>query len=419
MEDLNLRADIDTGNNSMKISINKDRFKFPSVIAFENDEDEHEKVSFDTPEDKDEYFKHFLDHMYASISSSSVQRSGRFYLGNSAVSRGQNVEGFDINDVSGKAGDDLTMMLNLTTIAAYGVRSAYLKGMDVSQQISCNVNLFTALPIEEGKQKDVIKNYTDKYVKCDHVVNFHNLPEPITVHLHFKSIYVGLEGEVAQLSVVNAPKFLPDLADKMEQDLHQNYSDLANVTSQMIAKAPNVLVIEIGGKTVDFAVISNGKANRTLSDSMITGYDTVLQNALDDLTKLHYNFKNIASLQSYLKQPENPFAPASKNKVEDVITGRTQAFSDEIIRYTSRILRAAGQNVQLIMVMGGGSIPMAKKSHLRAQLRQKVRHFNGGDDLPIIWIDKQYAQYMNLLGLLLIDEASKKLVGSDQHDAQE
>lgn len=51
---------------------------------------------------------------------------------------------------------------------------------------------------------------------------------------------------------------------------------------------------------------------------------------------------------------------------------------------------------------------MLSQSHLREKLAAKLRNFNGGDDLPIIWINPEYAQVMNMEGLKLILTAITK-----------
>lgn len=392
----------DTGNDTMKIELNGVKYKMPSVVAFENSRDEIEKATFETKKEKDAYMHDFLNRMYASVSSSSVNTSERFFVSQNAVNRSLDLTSFDINDVTGKSSDDLSMLLNLSIIAGESVKNAYFAGQDITKPIEQDVIITTALPISEGREKGVIDSYAKRFTSTTHVVNFHNFKDPITVILKFKKIYVGLEGEMAHLAIVNSPKNNPALAKSMEEDLHSHYPNLRNIKANDIAKVPNAISINIGGKTTDFAVIVNGRVNQTLSDSMITGYDTVLQEAVDDLTSMNYNFKTIAGLNSYLKQPANPFMPTSKQKVEDVITNRTKAFAKDVISHTSKTIRRAGGNIQLVLIHGGGSVPMNEKSNMRAELADKLRHFNGGDDVPIIWIDKKYAQDLDMDGLGLI-----------------
>ena len=45
---------------------------------------------------------------------------------------------------------------------------------------------------------------------------------------------------------------------------------------------------------------------------------------------------------------------------------------------------------------------MATQSSLRAKLADKLRRFTGGDEVPIIWIAPEYAQFLNEKGLELI-----------------
>ena len=71
-------------------------------------------------------------------------------------------------------------------------------------------------------------------------------------------------------------------------------------------------------------------------------------------------------------------------------------------------MRTTGAQTELVFVYGGGATPMLSQSHLREKLAAKLRNFNGGDDLPIIWINPEYAQVMNMEGLKLILTAITK-----------
>ena len=62
------------------------------------------------------------------------------------------------------------------------------------------------------------------------------------------------------------------------------------------------------------------------------------------------------------------------------------------------------KDTELVYVYGGGSIPMMNESNLREELNEKLKSFSGGYDVPVVWIDKKYAQYLNELGLKAVVE---------------
>ena len=50
---------------------------------------------------------------------------------------------------------------------------------------------------------------------------------------------------------------------------------------------------------------------------------------------------------------------------------------------------------------------MKDQSQLRTKLDAKLKDFNGGQAVPVIWIDKKFAQVLNRDGLNYIVEHAK------------
>lgn len=392
----NYYAASDLGNDTVKININHENFNVPSVIG---DAVENEKVTFMNQAEEENYMKHFFEHLEATVTSSSVQSRGHFLVGQAAINNGAIPRRFDINNYSLKSKDDLSLILNLVLLAAKRVKDAYFNHEDTSQ-LKMNVFLATALPIREGKQAGVIKAYHDKYTANDHVVTFDNFKNPITVNLHFAKVIVGLEGQAAQLALANSEKIYPELAKKIMADFNANYNR-PGITVSNIVNANNILGIDIGGKTVDLPVFTNSQANINVSDSSLRGYDSVLQKAITDLQNHQRNFDNIGQLENYLAAGPNKFDPTSYQQVRAIVRNNSQDLVRSILDSVSKIMREAHLNPDLVFVYGGGSIPLNRDTSLRLQLSKKLSSFNGNNSTPIIWVDQEFAQKLNKLGLEL------------------
>lgn len=399
----NYYAASDLGNDTVKININHQDFNVPSVIG---DAVANEKVTFMNKAEEENYMKRFFDHLEATVTSSSVQTRGHFLVGQAAINNGAIPRRFDINNYSLKSKDDLSLILNLVLLAAKRVQDAYFKHEDTAQ-LKMNVFLATALPIREGKQAGVIKSYHDKYTANDHVVTFDNFKNPITVTLHFAKVIVGLEGQAAQLALVNSEKVYPELAEKLMADF-KAHNNLPGITISNIVNANNILGIDIGGKTVDLPVFTNSEANINVSDSSLRGYDSVLQKAITDLQNHQRNFDNIGQLENYLAAGPNKFDPASYQQVRAIVRNNSQDLVRSILDSVSKIMREAHLNPDLVFVYGGGSIPLNRDTSLRLQLSKKLSSFNGNNSTPIIWVDKDFAQKLNKLGLELYLRLLKK-----------
>lgn len=390
----------DLGYGSVKAKVNDTKIHFPSVLALQREQDIAKPVEFDSEKEKLSYLSDMINHMDITVSSSAVKTQGRFLLGTAAVKSSLPMRAFDVNDFTGKSDNDLSIILTLGMIAAQRVALAVENGEDLSEQLNAEVNMTTALPVSEGKKNGIVDSYINKYVNSKHTVVFHNLKDPITVSLTFNKVYVALEGEVAQLYIQNSDIKLKGLIKK---DFAKNYPELATeIEVTDLVKIKNLLGIDIGEGTTDLVVIKDGKANAVSSTSLPTGYGNALQDAIDVLQTQNMNFEARSQLQDYLSQDVSPLAKRMQNKVRQTVFEQLAPFADKIVEAASKTMRKAGANVEVLYVYGGGSIPMLEQTELRQKLAQKLKDFSGGIDVPVIWIDKSYAQILNEKGLELV-----------------
>lgn len=390
----------DLGYGSVKAKVNDTKIHFPSVLALQREQDIAKPVEFNSEKEKLSYLSDMINHMDITVSSSAVKTQGRFLLGTAAVKSSLPMRAFDVNDFTGKSDNDLSIILTLGMIAAQRVALAVENSEDLSEQLNAEVNMTTALPVSEGKKNGIVDSYINKYVNSKHTVVFHNLKDPITVSLTFNKVYVALEGEVAQLYIQNSDIKLKGLIKK---DFAKNYPKLATeIEVTDLVKIKNLLGIDIGEGTTDLVVIKDGKANAVSSTSLPTGYGNALQDAIDVLQTQNMNFEARSQLQDYLSQDVSPLAKRMQNKVRQTVFEQLAPFADKIVEAASKTMRKAGANVEVLYVYGGGSIPMLEQTELRQKLAQKMKDFSGGIDVPVIWIDKSYAQILNEKGLELV-----------------
>lgn len=401
-----MKFDNDAGNDSMKTYLDGEYFKMPSVIAFKGPQDSTAPISFENEEDKESYMSNFLNHMDVSILSNAVSENRRFLVGNSAATSGLPLTLFDLNDLSGKSDVDLTALLTLSLIAGNRVKKAYKKGEGLNDPLKVNVNMTTALPILEGKQPGKIDKYRDRYLNATHVVTFHNFKDPIVVQIKFNHVYVGLEGEMAQLMISNSINNNKQLGQIIINQLKKRYPKVANsLTPEIMGKLiQNSLGIDIGGGTTEWTAIINGITNLNVSTSLMRGFDNVLEKARLYLQTKNLNFENISQVQEYLSSDTDDFFSNNKEIVKQAITDNAIPFNEQIVKQTSSVVRQIGSQLNLVFVYGGGSISLADTA-LLDDLSNKLKLFKGGAEVPVIWIPKPYALVMNLGGLSIVQKA--------------
>ena len=391
----------DLGYGSVKANIDGEDIKFPSVIASERPQDIQAPTEFDTKEEQNAYMKDFLNNMDVSVSSNSVKISGRFLVGNAAVDSGLPIRSFDVNDYTGKSKTDLAIILTLSMIAGKKVQEAYASGQDLKEALKVKVNMATALPISEGKVNNAKETYKDRYIGSTHTVTFHNFKDPITVTIEFNKVFIALEGETAQVLISSDYE---GLTKTIKEDFDKNYPELKDeIKATDLIKSRNVLGIDIGEGTTDVVAIINGKANSAASASLPQGYGNVLQDAVRVLQDQQMNFEERSQLQNFLSEKVSPLRRARQEKARQVVYSQIEPLADKIIDTVSQTMRIA-KDTELVYVYGGGSIPMMNESNLREELNEKLKSFSGGYDVPVVWIDKKYAQYLNELGLKAVVE---------------
>ena len=391
----------DLGYGSVKANIDGEDIKFPSVIASERPQDIQAPTEFDTKEEQNAYMKDFLNNMDVSVSSNSVKISGRYLVGNAAVDSGLPIRSFDVNDYTGKSKTDLAIILTLSMIAGKKVQEAYAAGQDLKEALKVKVNMATALPVSEGKVNNAKETYKGRYIGSTHTVTFHNFKDPITVTIEFNKVFIALEGETAQVLISSDYE---GLTKTIKEDFDKNYPELKDeIKATDLIKSRNVLGIDIGEGTTDVVAIINGKANSAASASLPQGYGNVLQDAVRVLQDQQMNFEERSQLQNFLSEKVSPLRRARQEKARQVVYSQIEPLADKIIDTVSQTMRIA-KDTELVYVYGGGSIPMMNESNLREELNEKLKSFSGGYDVPVVWINKKYAQYLNELGLKAVVE---------------
>ena len=395
-EDLMLIAN-DLGYGFIKADINGERVKIPSAIAT--------KQSYMAPNPdtiSDKYMENFLDNMDVSISSSSVNRTGRFLIGRAASKAASRTQTFNIYSGKGKSDDDLSVILTLSMIAGQRVKLAYEANADLSKPLNADVIMATELPISEGRNSQVSKNYEDKYLGHKHIVTFNNFNDPITVSINFISVRSYLEGETASLALANAAKglkgfeILDSLREAVAKDYKKNYPERAKKYGvEEILNALNIFILDIGERTSDLVTTTLGAANPEASDSIDLGFGTALERTRQELRVRHSRY----DLKEYLHRDLVGANKEKQEQIRQILIEQLQPLSDGIIDASSNILSLTANDTDVVFVLGGGSIPMLKQSNLRRDLVELLQSL--GSEAPVIGVDSKFAQWMNEIGLLI------------------
>lgn len=390
-----IKMTADTGNDFFKTDLTDDIKA--SVIAIQRQQDIFDPVTFNSKQDEAAYVKDLLNRLDVVVQSPSINTNQRLFVGAAAVASHLPLTAFDVNSLSGKADTDLTLILILSHIAGAAVQRDYATTNKLPERLNVTVDLATALPITEGKRAQVIEHYRERFLASDHVVTLRNFQQLITVSIHFDQVEVLLEGEAAQYAIHAADS---QLQKAITTDFTAHYPELAKQTPIAdLINDPNVLSIDIGGKTTDIAVFNANGLNLQASSSTLVGYGKSLSDATDELTATGFNIGDRATLQDFITSDTTPLNAARKQRAQNAIDHQLDSLTAEIDRAFSKALRLSSANVELIWVHGGGSTPL--ESRLRPVIAAKSKEFTGGTEIPAIFITEPLGQKLNEIGLEL------------------
>ena len=388
-----LTAGIDVGNGYTKSIINNQLAITQSQAVKRYSIVNDEKYTNDQYKD---FVTFVQDVMDCSFVSPLVKDTTRRLFGERALKSHQPIEQFDIRE--GKADNDLYGCLLLSTLAVHLIKQHYTKDTNIPTNLSAEVKLSTALPINEFKKKN--REFREKILNNGqpHAVTFHNFTQPITIQLTITAIHLASEGEAAQYGLVAAED---PLIQDVEKEIKQHYGSLyADYTGLDFLTAPNTLGIDIGEGTMDFAVFTNNKFERELSQTVNQGYRTVLENTLDELAETGATYRSTKELAEALTHQPSKFERQRWNHMHDVNRKYTESLCDFIKDECSKVFSRVGTFINVVFVYGGGAT--ALKDYLYPRLDRLSDSRGEYNKLPIVYLDNKYSQFLNTQGLYLL-----------------
>lgn len=323
----------------------------------------------------------------------------RYYVGNHSWNSSLDSRGFDLSTPNGKkSSDDLSILLNLGFIAGKAVQESYKQEDDIFKPINTEVVMATALPIKEIQSgpenlRDVYKN---KYLNSKHQVIVKTFDKDITVNIDFKIVKVYKEGEIALL--MGLPFAPDDLKESIKKQIKAQAPEVEEDDIEELIEKPNhVLGIDVGFGTIDLSLTNGNKADPYLSDSIHEGYGNILQNAMSDLMKQDFTFKDLTSFEHELKSRAITSKKKEKlSKMHKAVTSSTEEPIERIRQSVSDLFRNNNQ-IEIIYIYGGGSIPLRDNSNLQKILENVIDQFDL--DTFVVWVPTKYAQNLNVMAL--------------------
>lgn len=325
----------------------------------------------------------------------------QYLVGNAAKNSTIEHISTDINARKGKAHMSMSKIVPLSTIAAYAVQQAHKAGKNIFSPIEVDVVMANNLPINEMANDPSVKDYyANLFTGKNHIVIFKNFDNDISVTINFKEVNVYKEGEVA-ISI--ARKYSKELRQYLIKTIGEYYAKVD--AKEFLENVKNILGIDIGFQTVDFPLIINGNGDPFNSTSINSGYGNVLASGWQYLPQLTqgYSVKDVVAFQNLLNsKPRTEIDEENKNyALEAEKTATPELIRNVITRFNSIISNT--ENLELVLLMGGGTIPLMERTDYREQLVESLKLYRSS--ALVIPLDKEFATYANLIGLEILAHA--------------
>lgn len=388
----------DGGNGYMKDRLNGKTTIFPSVIADFMPGMQNITVDSASRDDVESFLDDFIDNMDITTNSKGISDNGRYLVGQAAAYSGVHVTTFNVNNTAGKNTSDISVICALAFIAYNALNIYYRHHLVLPDSLNVSVDKFaTDLPIDEFKNQEIVKSFIARFKDNLHTVTINTFDKPINVQIKFGQVAVEPEGLTGERGLIISPSYRgmyrdDDVFNPLLVDYQLDHFD-----GQDLAEAGNVICIDIGDGTVDFSTM-NGLSTLTLAnmnDSLASGVGNV---ATDAINALHQKYPMIRKLN---RQKFMEIANRGNDKesltYKKFFDEQVKSLNRRIISKLSAIYNSLDQQVGMIVVCGGGAV--ALKDSLAPALKEAMSKLDVFDRTKIFWIDKEFAQTLNLDGL--------------------
>ncbi|QOK29994.1 ParM/StbA family protein (plasmid) [Cytobacillus oceanisediminis] len=382
----------DNGNSEQAMFINGELLRQPNVYAEPSSKGFVDNVSPESLMDN------LMNQIDVTISSSSIDFDGRYYIGRKAIKSQYQPFSMDVA-LDTKYNSDLPIINTIGTLAAKSVQNYFTKNKKIPSELNVKVNMLTALPVEQWNPENAdyfAKRFTGDKETLIHSVVVHINNIDVHVKITFESVRVAAEGVPALFALL-----FDENLNYRNDDIFNNYKDTygKEITGESL-KGKRISHIDIGDGTTDMPV-TNGF---NLDTHYVTGCDHGVGHAIEDALKnfkeQHNSLKKLTrqKFSEYLKEEDHQYHRDAVRYFQK--TALTQ--SKFIFKEYQRVLSAFDNEVDMIVVYGGGSIV------LKESLFPLLKGLADKREKEILWVPEEYAPLMNVEGLSVLQKRLNK-----------
>ena len=342
--------------------------------------------------DQDDFIENLENNLVIGIAGSKYVNTGEYYVGNYTLKSGATVRNTEVGAGNNKTDSEVVYLNTIGQIAAYAVKKAH-KGDKTISDIEVNVDMTTALPITQYDKREAEK-FAHKFMDGEHRLTVKTPQKDYYVNLKFNFVKVIPEGVTTTFALIGG---VDEIYKTYNQKVRENLTKVSKDslymeelnTAYFTKEQRRILHISIGESTTEYP-ITNGIA---FDPNFVQGSNNGNGHAIKKALPLF----NSEFRCSYSRQMYSDVVKSSGHKFHqdtlNYLIGPLEDEAQEIYRRAVDELERSNNEVDVIMVYGGGSILM--REFLEPKLEAVARQIRS----KLLYVDKEYAVTLESKGL--------------------
>lgn len=342
--------------------------------------------------DQDDFIENLENNLVIGIAGSKYVNTGEYYVGNYTLKSGATVRNTEVGAGNNKTDSEVVYLNTIGQIAAYAVKKAH-KGDKTISDIEVNVDMTTALPITQYDKREA-ERFANKFMDGEHRLTVKTPQKDYYVNLKFNFVKVIPEGVTTTFALIGG---VDEIYKTYNQKVRENLTKVSKDslymeelnTAYFTKEQRRILHISIGESTTEYP-ITNGIA---FDPNFVQGSNNGNGHAIKKALPLF----NSEFRCSYSRQMYSDVVKSSGHKFHqdtlNYLIGPLEDEAQEIYRRAVDELERSNNEVDVIMVYGGGSILM--REFLEPKLEAVARQIRS----KLLYVDKEYAVTLESKGL--------------------
>lgn len=350
--------------------------------------------------DDDAFVENILSNVITTVMTPTVNggAASSYFVGEYATKSGKLLHNIEVGAFNSKINSDVPIINSLSVISAYAVQQAYRENKSVDS-IDLSLDMVTALPVTQHTPVSA-RQFFNRFMDDDHEVKVHLPSKVVTVTVHFNYVKVLPESICATfyvqaltkenadaitskaakdeyMNIVN--RFFSDFNEKYDMDIDGNYF-----------KGLKILHNSIGEGTTEIPLTND----ISFDPNFIAGSNNGVGHAINEVLSEFIRSKNLVkfSRQDYsaiLRDQEHKHFSFAK----DLVNESLEEQGEIIFRNTKHEVGRANNDIDVIMVHGGGSILM------KDYLLDKYYDFGDKTEIQVFYVNEEFAVVLEVLGM--------------------